>query len=102
MKIVNTAIIAISMMAAAPAMAGDAGAGEAAYNGKGCSGCHGAGGNSQIPTYPKLSGKGADVIAKALTDFKSGARKEPTMNAMAAGLSDADVANIAAYLGAQK
>lgn len=102
MKIVNSAIMAVSLMAAAPAMAGDVGAGENKYNNSGCSGCHGAAGNSQIPSFPKLSGKDADVIAKALADFKSGARKDPTMNAMATGLSDADITNIAAYLSAQK
>lgn len=103
MKILHTAIIAASMMlAASPAIAGDAGAGEAAYNSKGCSGCHGGAGKSVIPTNPVLAGKGADFIKKQLTDFKSGARKNPTMNAMAAMLSDSDVDNVAAYLGAQK
>ena len=103
MKIVQTTVIAASLMfAAAPAIAGDAAAGEAAYNSKGCSGCHGVGGNSQIPANPVLTGKGADYIKQALTAFKSGARQNATMNAMAAMLSDADVDNVSAYLGAQK
>jgi len=103
MKILNTAIIGISMMlAAAPAVAGDAAAGEATYNAKGCSGCHGAGGHSQVAANPVLAGKGADFIKKQLADFKSGTRQNPTMNAMAGMLSDADVGNVAAYLGAQK
>lgn len=102
MKIVNIAIIAISMMSIASALASDAGTGETVYNNKGCSGCHGAGGDSQIPAYPKLTGKDADYIKKTLTDFKSGTRKNPTMNAMAAMLSNEDIANIAAYLGTRK
>ncbi len=102
MKLVYSAIVAAAMMAATnPVLAGDAAAGEAAYNGKGCSGCHGAGGKSQIPSNPALNGKGAAFIQEALTGFKSGTRQNPTMNAMAAGLSDADIANIAAYLGTQ-
>lgn len=103
MKMFHTAIIAACMtLSAAPAVAGDVAAGEAAYNSKGCSGCHGAGGHSQIPANPVLSGKGADYIKKQLADFKSGARQNATMNAMAAMLSDADVDNVSAYLGAQK
>ena len=34
--------------------------------------------------------------------FRSGKRNNPLMSPMAAGLSDADVANIAAYIAAQK
>lgn len=103
MKILNLTIIAISMMAVAgPLQAGDADAGQAAFSSKGCAGCHGAGGSAPTPGNPKLSGKGADFTRKALADFKSGTRKNPTMNAMAGMLSDADVDNIATYIGAQK
>ncbi|HKJ49992.1 MAG TPA: cytochrome c, partial [Gammaproteobacteria bacterium] len=31
-------------------------------------------------------------------DFRSGARKQPVMNAMAAGLSDSDIENLATYI----
>ena len=103
MKIINTALIAATMMfAATPAVAGDAAAGEAAFNSKGCSGCHGAGGHSQIPGNPVLAGKGAAYIKEKLAGYKSGTIKNPTMNAMAGMLSDADIDNVAAYLGAQK
>lgn len=89
-------------LASGSAIAGDAKAGEAAYNGKGCAGCHGAQGKSVIPANPVLAGLDAAHLSKQLTDFKSGARQNATMNAMAAMLSDADVANVAAYLAAQK
>lgn len=103
MKIFSTAIITASMMlVAVPAIAADADAGASAYNSKGCSGCHGTGGKSQIPANPVLAGKDAAFLKKQLTDFKSGTRKNPTMNAMAAMLSDTDVDNVAAYLSAQK
>ncbi len=98
MKILSTVILASSLMVSGAAVA-DAAAGKAAYAGKGCIGCHGAGGVSAIPTYPTLKGKDAAFIAKNLTDFRSGARKNPTMNAMTAALSDDDIANIAAYIG---
>lgn len=103
MKLVQAALIGAAMsLASVPAIAGDAAAGEAAYNSKGCSGCHGQGGNSQVPANPALAGKDAAFLQQQMSDFKSGARKNPTMNAMAAMLSDADMANIAAYLSAQK
>jgi cytochrome c553 len=66
-----------------------------------CEGCHG------IPDYrtaypevysvPKLGGQGAGYLVKALQDYKSGVRKHATMRAIAAGLSDQDMADIAAY-----
>jgi len=106
MKIINTAILGVSMMlAGAPAVAGDAAAGESAFTSKGCTGCHGAGGAAPIkstPPTPVLAGKGSAFVKKQLTDFKSGARKSATMNAMAGMLSDADIDNVAAYLDTKK
>jgi len=103
MKISHTAIIAVSMMlSATPAVAGDAAAGKATYTSKGCTGCHGATGRNENPLYPILAGQHAAYIKKNLNDFKSGARKDPTMNAMSGMLSDADIDNVAAYLSTQK
>ena len=106
MKLINTAIIATTMMiVAAPALAGDAVAGMSTFSAKGCIGCHGAGGGRPVttnPPTPSLAGKDAAFIKKQLVDFKSGARKSATMNAMAPMLSDADVDNVAAYLSTQK
>ncbi|MGD8999360.1 MAG: c-type cytochrome [Granulosicoccaceae bacterium] len=67
-----------------------------------CIGCHGVDGNSANPDWPSLAGQGAPYIAKQIADFKSGARKDPTMTAMAAGLPDADVADVAAFFASQK
>ena len=58
--------------------------GKAAFIAGGCGGCHGANGKSAIPTYPNLAGQQAAYIVKQLKDFQSGARKDPTMSAMAA------------------
>ncbi len=76
--------------------------GQSAYSAKGCIGCHGAGGKSTVPTYPSLTGQNADLVRKNLIDFRSGARKNPTMNAMAAGLSDTDIENLASYIDSLK
>ena len=80
----------------------DKAAGQSAYSAKGCIGCHGAAGKSTVPTYPSLAGQDADFVRKNLIDFRSGARKNPTMNAMAAGLSDVDIENLATYIDSLK
>jgi len=68
-----------------------------------CAGCHGADGNGGAdPLWPKLAGQDASYIAKQLSDFKSGARKDPIMTGMAAPLSAADVKNLAAYFASLK
>ena len=67
-----------------------------------CAACHGPAGNkTMLPAYPKLAGQHADYIAKQLADFKSGVRKDATMAGMSAGLSDEDMADLAAYFAAQ-
>lgn len=76
--------------------AGDASAGQGAY--ATCIGCHGAAGEGGVG--PKLAGNAAeDVIAK-LHAYKNGEQVGPMtsmMAPMAAGLTDSDIENIAAY-----
>ena len=66
-----------------------------------CIGCHGIVGYQasfpEIHKVPKISGQGAKYIATALNEYKTGARKHPTMRAVADSLSEQDMANIAAY-----
>jgi len=62
-----------------------------------CAACHGPDGNSLIDIYPKLAGQHSDYLIKQLKEFKSGARKNPIMMGMAAGLSEQDMADIASY-----
>jgi len=66
-----------------------------------CQACHGMDGNSPIAENPKLAGQHPDYLAKALRDYKSGARKNPVMGAMASTLTTKDIADLAAYFGAQ-
>jgi cytochrome c553 len=75
--------------------AGDAGAGKpvAAV----CAACHGNAGVSVNPEWPNLAGQHAGYLVNSLKAFKSGARKNDTMGGIAAGLSDADMRNVAAY-----
>jgi cbb3-type cytochrome c oxidase subunit III len=85
----------------APAAKPDLTAGEAKFTAM-CVSCHGAGGNSGTPANPKLAQQHGDYIYKQLLEFKSGKRPNPIMMPMASQLSDADMKNIAAYLGGQK
>ena len=62
-----------------------------------CASCHGANGISNVPMYPNLKGQKAMYVVKQLRAFKDGTRKDPVMAGMAAPLSDADMANLAAY-----
>ena len=93
---VLTVLSALTLAAASHvAVAGDAAAGKA--KAATCAGCHGANGISAVPTYPNLAGQKAAYTVKQLKAFRDGSRKDPTMKAMAKPLSDADMANIAAY-----
>lgn len=68
-----------------------------------CVACHGADGNKTLmPTYPKLAGQHASYIAKQLEEFKSGVRKDATMNGMSAALSPEDMADIGAFFAGLK
>lgn len=95
-------LLAIVLVAAAPAWsAGDAAAGKA--KSATCAACHGEGGAKPImPIYPILAGQHADYMAKALNDYKTGARKDPVMTGMAAPLTEQDIADLAAYFASQK
>ncbi|MGH8714913.1 MAG: c-type cytochrome [Casimicrobiaceae bacterium] len=93
-------LAAAALGAAGTAPAADLKAGEAKVK-EVCQACHGMDGNSQNAEYPKLGGQYPDYLAKALRDYKSGARKNPIMDAFAGTLSAADIDNLAAYYAAQ-
>ncbi len=96
--------LAIVALLAAGFVSGAHGAGDAdAGKGKAaaCGACHGADGNSLVPNFPKLAGQHAAYLSKQLKDFKSGARKDPTMAPMAAPLSEQDIEDLAAFFASQ-
>lgn len=66
-----------------------------------CQACHGMDGNSPVPDYPKLGGQYRDYLAKALRDYKSGARKNPIMAGFAGALTAQDIENLSAYYASQ-
>jgi len=102
MKSILMAVSALSLAAVAvPAAAlGDPEAGRQQAEQQ-CASCHGPDGNSPTGQFPKLAGQYASYIVRALEDYQSGARQNPIMAGLAAGLSDQDRANLAAYYASQ-
>lgn len=68
-----------------------------------CQGCHGIPGiRTAFPdlySVPKLGGQHPAYIQAALQAYKKGERNHATMRAIAAGLTDQDMADIGAYYG---
>lgn len=95
-----SALAALSVTAGNAMAAGNAGAGQT--KSAACAACHGADGNSVVnPVWPSLAGQHESYIVKQLMELKDGTRKDPTMSPMAAPLSEADMADLAAYYSAQ-
>ncbi|TSA49746.1 MAG: cytochrome c4 [Nitrosomonadales bacterium] len=69
-----------------------------------CSACHGQGGTTTSPNFPRLAGQQAVYMEKELTEFRDKSRKDPDAAPMwgwARSLSDQDIKEIAAYYAAQ-
>ena len=62
-----------------------------------CAGCHGPEGISTNPIWPNLAGQKEQYLSKAIQDYRGGARQDPVMGPLAQGLSDKDIAELAAY-----
>src|ERR1700693_3069683 len=92
-------IFALLGFVSAAQAAGDAQAGKA--KAKACAGCHGANGEGVKPN-PAVAGKPEADLVQAMKDYKSGKRANPVMKSMVSGLSDQDMANVAAYFASLK
>lgn len=66
-----------------------------------CRTCHGLDGKAVMPVAPSIAGEPAAYIAAQLEAFRSGARQQEMMTVVAAGLSDRQVADVAAWYAAQ-
>ena len=91
------ALALILALAPAFAQAGDAAAGR--KRATACQTCHGMDGLSKLPEAPNLAGQVEVYLVKALTEYRDGTRQNPVMSVVAKDLSDADIANLAAYYG---
>jgi cytochrome c553 len=100
------AACALLLAASGPLHAADAGdAAAGAQKNSMCKGCHGIPGYKtvfpEVYSVPKLGGQHPAYLVKALQEYKAGNRSHPTMRAIAAGLTDKDMADLAAYYGAE-
>ena len=103
MKLVAKTLVLAAMLGGAVNLAhaegnADAGKTKAAV----CGACHGADGNSAVPSFPKLAGQNVRYLEKQLHDIKSGARQVLPMAGIVPGLSDQDIEDLAAYFSSQK
>lgn len=93
-------LLALALAATAPlATAQDVAAGQkkAAM----CIGCHGIPGYQasfpEVHRVPMIAGQNAKYIASALTAYKKGERRHPSMRGLAGSLTDADIADLSAF-----
>ncbi|MCX2860656.1 cytochrome c [Paucibacter sp. PLA-PC-4] len=91
-------LLFIALLAALPAGAQDIAAGRA--KAQACAVCHGPLGISSQPDAPHLAGQSAIYLSSQLKAYRSGARLHEVMAVMAKPLSDADIANLAAWYAA--
>lgn len=108
-------LMLICMLASASGLVfagGDAAAGK--NKAAACVACHGEGGNSAVPTFPKLAGQNARYLVKQMKNIQCGAlpaeqqakekctaRSVPTMAGQLDSFNDQDLADIAAYFAGQ-
>ena len=102
-KIATGIAIGMSLLAGQVMAAGDVAAGQA--KAAVCAACHGADGIAVIPGYPNLKGQSEQYIVSSINAYKNKERTgglAAVMQAQASMLSDADIANLAAYYASLK
>ena len=102
-----TLLAALAAAALVPALAGAQAPAPAGDPMKGaqkvqmCQGCHGILGwrtaYPEVYHVPKIGGQHPAYIMAALKEYRSGQRSHPSMDAIAASLTDQDIADVAAY-----
>jgi len=90
------AAVAVASTIASSAMAGGR---TIDYLAETCFSCHRSGATTGIPA---ITGRPGFEVVKALTEYKSGARKHPVMSAVAAEIPDEQVGMLAAFLAKQR
>jgi len=88
----------VAAVCVTPAVAAEPAPGPAAA----CEGCHGPSGDRPTsPDTPRLAGQAYDYLVQALSQYRSGGRSNPIMGAMAAPLSDAQIAALSRYFSSR-
>lgn len=91
-------LVAVAALLALPAAAQDIQAGR--QRAQACAVCHGPVGLSTAPDAPHLAGQPALYLAAQLRAYRSGARRHEVMNVIAKGLTDDEIAVLAAWYAA--
>ncbi|HDY7972127.1 TPA: cytochrome c [Vibrio vulnificus] len=95
--------LGLGLMSGSVLAAGDVAAGQA--KAAVCAACHGANGMATIPGYPNLKGQNEQYLVSAIKAYKNKERNgglAVVMQAQAAMLNEADIANLAAYYASLK
>ena len=102
MKMLNKILLAslVLVMSSFTFAAGDPAAGK--QKAMLCAACHGANGISPTDIWPNLAGQKYGYLVKQIKAFRSGERKDPSMEPMVKPLTDEDIENIAAYYSSLK
>ncbi len=79
---------------------GDAKAGSAAA--EKCATCHGADGNATNANVPTIAGQDARYFVKAIQAYQKGKRDHESMIKAVAGMSEAEIDNLAAFYASQE
>jgi cytochrome c553 len=102
MKKMKWVALLVSMMLPLAASAGGSVA-EGQKKAETCKACHGEGGLKPIqPDYPVIGGQHREYLVAALKQYKSGKRKNASMNGFAAALKPQDIEDLAAYYASQR
>lgn len=112
MKKLLTGFLVLASVAGGAFAGGDAAAGK--DKAAACVACHGQGGNSTAPTFPKLAGQNERYLVKQMENIQCGAlsaeeqkkqkclaRSVPAMAGQLDNFNEQDLADIAAYFAAQ-
>lgn len=95
------AALVAALCAAGATQAADHAAGRKLASGT-CAVCHGLDGIAKNPDAPHLAGENVEYLLRQLKAFKSGERKHEQMSIIAQGLSDEQMANVAAWYSSIK
>ena len=93
-------LIAMLILSMSASAAGDAAAGKA--KAALCAACHGPEGISATDIWPNLKGQKYGYLVKQIKAFRSGSRKDPSMQPMVANLTDEEIENLAAHFSSLK
>lgn len=94
------AAAAVALYAGAPAAF--AGIEEGRAKAQACAACHGADGNSPVPSFPSIAGQPRQFIEMSLIMFREGRRINEAMKPLVDKMSNADVRDLAQFFASQK